>query len=270
MDLSIYTIQSVLLSSLILIYNLPMQAQPFQSVVVQKPGTNSNQKVNTPLKFAAPILQNRGFGAPGRQRGGPGGGWRPGSGGCPAALSDNTPLLTALVPIDASGIVGGLTTSERPTFWFYVPYPSPTYGIFVLEDETEQQTEYKVPFTETPGVVSFTLPATAAPLAVGKPYHWYFEVFCEDSSQNKRWAISYVRGNIQRLPSDTAPQRQSETVNSVEQVATYAAQGFWQDALTTAAELKRKNSTDTSWEILLQSVGLEDVAQQPLLNCCQP
>ncbi|NJR66226.1 MAG: DUF928 domain-containing protein [Leptolyngbyaceae cyanobacterium CRU_2_3] len=67
----------------------------------------------TYIKFKPPTLGNTLSNAPGgRQRGG---GSR---GDCPLI----TQPLTALAPETVAGAVGGLTTEDHPTFWFYVPY----------------------------------------------------------------------------------------------------------------------------------------------------
>ncbi|GAB1537417.1 hypothetical protein NUACC21_00570 [Scytonema sp. NUACC21] len=73
--------------------------------------------------------------------------------------------LTALMPevnlgTEETPFVIGLTLSERPTFWFYVPYPPiPLRDVrFVLFDEDEDDVyEATLQFTNTPGIVSLNV-----------------------------------------------------------------------------------------------------------------
>ncbi|MCU0536105.1 MAG: DUF928 domain-containing protein, partial [Hydrococcus sp. Prado102] len=61
-----------------------------------------------------------------------------------------------------------LTVSDRPTFWFYIPYTvkEAPYGEFFLQDR-EGNTLYhdRVKLSNSPGVVGFTLPSQVDPLA---------------------------------------------------------------------------------------------------------
>ena len=41
---------------------------------------------------------------------------------------------------------------------------------------------------------------------------------------------------------------------------------MWHEALTTAAELRRIDGNSNEWNILLQAVGLEDVASEPIVE----
>lgn len=180
--------------------------------------------------------------------------------------------LTALVPVYGPPDlekVWGVTTAEHPTFWFYVPHSATsTYAEFVLEDAAKHQTIYKVPLAKTPGVVSISLPSTATPLEVGKPYRWYFNVYCQKDHQ----VTAFVEGDVQRQPLNFALKQQLDKASLRQRVTVYATHGIWYDALTTLAELRRASPEDenlaTDWTNLLQSVGLESFA--PVADCCKP
>ncbi|NJP09823.1 MAG: DUF928 domain-containing protein [Leptolyngbyaceae cyanobacterium RU_5_1] len=212
--------------------------------------------------FAAPPPPS-GIGAPGRRRDG---GGRP---SCnqesQSVLSDSKPL-TALVPTSPAGVVWGLTIADRSTFWFYSPYSSAMDGVFVLEDETKQQTEYKMTLAGAPGVIRFTLPPTAAPLAIGTPYRWYFKVYCKDDHTQP---IAFVEGNLQRQSVSTTFKNQLAKASDRDRVALYAANGIWHEALEAAADLRRSNVEETSWLSLLSAIGLQDIARKPLVDCCK-
>jgi hypothetical protein len=175
----------------------------------------------------------------------------------------------ALVPIQetagstaGSTVVFGKTAAEYPTFWFYVPYGSSQTATFVLQDQNSNPI-YKsdVALPETAGILSLTLPATVAPLEPGKPYHWFFKLYCRSISPPD----SFVDGWIQResLPSDLAQQLQTATPQ--QQVRLYAANGFWFEALTIAVEL-RQTREDSAWAELLRAIGLEHVADEAIAN----
>lgn len=196
-----------------------------------------------------------------------GGGTR---GNCP----DVTTELTALAPTlealsqDSSPTVWGLTTDAHPTFWFYVPYDLTLDrpGEFVLLDDQNNyvyQTSVITP-AQTAGVISVALPDSTPELEAGKMYSWVFLIYCEADNP------LFTRGGIQRAPlsSDLAAQLEQATPEA--QVRLYAQNGVWYDALTQLATLRQENPNDaaiaTDWQNLLHSVGLDDIADMPLVE----
>ncbi|NJL09661.1 MAG: DUF928 domain-containing protein [Calothrix sp. SM1_7_51] len=120
--------------------------------------------------------------------------------------------LTALVPIKEDKIssrenistpvnVGGLTTSERPTFWFYLPYTNNDANVsaeFVLEDKQGKNIySNPVQLQSKPSIISVTLPSSAPTLEIGQTYRWYFKVRC--NQQVGANPPVYVEGYIQRI-----------------------------------------------------------------------
>ncbi|MBW4666747.1 MAG: DUF928 domain-containing protein [Cyanomargarita calcarea GSE-NOS-MK-12-04C] len=193
-----------------------------------------------------------------------------GSRGCGTDMSKPVTLvsskqLTALVPIySGSQLVFGTTIAERPRFFFYVPYSSAsTYGEFVLE-EAQNQTIYKTLLTETPGVVNISLPSKAAPLEIGKQYRWYFNIYCKKDNQ----IIGNVEGYVKREQLNSNLKTQLEKATLSQRVTLYRTNGIWYEALNTASELRRTNSQDKSWAGLLQAVGLNDLVNEPKVDCC--
>jgi hypothetical protein len=239
-----------------------------QVLVVQSQQSNTSK-----IRFVEPALERQpdNRGAP-RDRKGAGT-----RGDCPAI---NTPL-TALVPLVSktasqkqatAPYVLGLTTSEHPTFWFYVPYSAKNINSvkFVLLDEKNNSvTKEPIALTlpKTPGVISVTLPTTEKPLVVGQYYHWYLLIDCNPQSRSEDLA---VEGLVQRitLNKDLASRLQAATPR--QRVALYARAGIWQDAITTLGELKRAKPQDPAlaadWKDLLESVGLADVASMEIVE----
>lgn len=184
------------------------------------------------------------------------------TGSCPTV----TQPLTALVPtVDRS--VWGLTTAERPSFWFYVPYVLNTdhSAEFVLLDEQNKYI-YQTPLADTAaaqtGIIQVALPLTVS-LAENKTYQWILLVNCETASV-------FIRGSIQRVPASAALTAQlNQAVGALNKARIYAENGLWFDALGLVADLKRAEPQNgaiaTEWRSFLESAGLADVADQALL-----
>ncbi len=210
-------------------------------------------------------------------------------GECPVVA--NKPLLTGIVPLVertlkqkqqgkinslSSKFVLGLTVSEYPTFWFYVPYSRKDINSvkFVLLDENNNYVTKKpipVKIFGTPGVISVTLPKTEKPLEVGKFYHWFLSVDCQTQSQSED---TVVEGLVQRIESNSNLMRRIERATPQERVALYAQEGIWQDALTLLGELRRTQPRNTTlisdWKNLLTSVELQSLAGEGIAPCCKP
>ncbi|KYC42266.1 hypothetical protein WA1_20015 [Scytonema hofmannii PCC 7110] len=233
----------------------------------------SQQSNTAKIRFVQPALErypdNRG--AP-RDRKGAGT-----RGDCPAANK----RLTALVPLvsttanqkqAATQYVLSLTAAEHPTFWFYVPYvPKNINSVkFVLLNEKNNSVT-KEPIAiappNTPGIISVSLPTTEKPLVVGQYYHWYLLIDCNPQSRSEDIA---VEGLVQRIPLNQDLARRLQAATSRQRVALYAQAGIWQDAITTLGELRRAKPQDPAlaadWKDLLESVGLEEVATEPLAS----
>lgn len=268
--------------SLALLSYTPVQAQPINRVLlVQRPALNASEQSNVTAPSLPPGIEELGrhshagsyvfaappprpdIGAPSRRTGA-------GGRGCEEVsmlASSSDKLLIALVPIySGSELVWGRTTVEHPTFWFYVPYKRPATGKFVLRDK-EGKLFYQVDVTlpETPGVVSLSLPSTAPALERDKQYHWYFKIYCQSGQPPL-----FVDGWITRNSLNPAIERQLETATILQRVALYAANGFWYEALTSVAELRRTNPNAPEWAALLRDVGLDAIATEPLDKLPRP
>jgi hypothetical protein len=168
--------------------------------------------------------------------------------------------------------VWGLTSTERPRFWFSVPYdPKQVSAIeFVLQNH-QDQTIYRtpIPVPSAPGIISVQLPATVGGLETNQPYHWFLKVktMC---APNQAATLDYVEGWIERTRLDQRLSDRLTQATPQQKAALYAENGIWYDALTTLAELKLAQPEDQTiaqdWTALLKAVGLEKLATQPLLR----
>jgi hypothetical protein len=183
---------------------------------------------------------------------------------CPEDLQTISPRITPLKPTNHSG----LTVAEHPTFFVYVPQTAAQKAVFVLKDETEdyfyQQT---ISIPRTAGVVSFKLPDDAPALESGKTYQWSFVMIC---GQAIRPDSPAAEGKIQRIEPNPELLRQLKNLSPLERAALYGKNGLWYDTLASLAEQMRSQPNDSTllstWEKLLQSVGLEAIATKPLLQ----
>jgi hypothetical protein len=215
---------------------------------------------NSKIKFNRPTIPPGT--APGGRR--TGGGRRD---SCPAV----NPKLTALVPVTQVPPniqnVWGLTTVERPIFWFYLPYTkTDSYPAeFVLQDQDSNILYTKnVALPEQPGIISVAIPNNIRALAVDQQYRWFLKVYCERTKQSPP---IYVEGVIRRVNlSPTVTQQLSTGLQ--QQVAIYAENGIWFQVLATLAEFQKNNpqnrAMQVAWRNLLIEVGLSEVADKPI------
>ncbi|GAB1544447.1 hypothetical protein NUACC21_71230 [Scytonema sp. NUACC21] len=240
----------------------------------------SQQSSTTKIRFVQPPLarQPENRGAP-RDREGAGT-----RGDCPAASK----RLTALVPLVSATAdrkqastttvttqyVLGLTAAEYPTFWFYVPYaPKNLNSVqFVLLDEKNNSVTKQpiaIALSNTPGIISVSLPKTEKPLEIGQYYHWYLLIDCNPQSRSEDIA---VEGLVQRIALKDDFTRRLVAATPRQRVSLYAQAGIWQDAVTTLGELRRAKRQDgaleNDWKDLLESVGLEDISNEAIASCC--
>lgn len=194
--------------------------------------------------------------------------------------------LTALVPAIEKRVgalkatyVWGITIATHPTFWFYVPDSSTSLQRveFVLQDEQDNDVwRTSVSLPQKPGVISVRLPSSLKALQINQNYHWFFktEIAASCNRQQPVIAKDLVEGWVQRVSPTPTLASQLKTAPPNQQIALYAQNGLWYDALTSLAELRRINPQDgtlnADWQELLQSVGLGDIASKSLVECCTP
>ena len=165
--------------------------------------------------------------------------------------------VIALVPSTKEGIpFVEQTISERPTFWFYVPY-SGLNAEFVLIDSQDKDVYSKIfPLNQQPGIIDIQLPETIPPLEQGNEYRWVFSAIC--NSQN-RAADAIVNGRIKRIPVSPALNNQLKTASAENRVSVYADANLWYETLTTLAELRHNDPQNAKvtadWANVLHLVG---------------
>jgi hypothetical protein len=166
--------------------------------------------------------------------------------------------------------VWGITAADRPTFWFYIPYSKNSIQAiaFMLWDESHPPTQPRYRTTLAPrpsGIIGITLPPEIAPLQASKTYRWILKL-----TMNCTVAQSiFVEGQVQRQLLSQPLSHQLTQATAPDKVALYAENGFWYDAVTALAELRRSQPQDAdlieNWTTLLDAVGLKNLAHQPLI-----
>lgn len=184
--------------------------------------------------------------------------------GCETSgLESDRPLL-ALIPENNLG----KTSEAYPTFWFYSPFTASSSNlsaIFTLLDENRnpvlQTVSIPVTLPETPGIVSFQLPETEAPLQPGEKYNWYFTIVCDLPSGSQQ-DLTEVSGWVERaqLP-DEVTARLDETADA-EDYPIYADNDLWFEAVTELAQNRTTYADD--WNALLSLFELQDLASSSI------
>ncbi|NJK36965.1 MAG: DUF928 domain-containing protein [Oscillatoriales cyanobacterium SM2_3_0] len=220
--------------------------------------TQTTHLLNQQANLTFPPTEDRG--APSRTRGS--GSRGPCGDGSDSALSDIA--LTALMP--ANNI--GTTISSHPAVYVYVPKTSGKSAEFTLYNWTTRERaavyEAQVPVANLSGIVKIPLPETVN-LEPENTYVWVFSIVCnaQDRSQDQ-----YVSGWIERVSLKSDQQATIEdTQQPSEKAALYASAGIWHETLEILEQLR---STDPQiWRTFLDSVGLGEISEQQVIECCQ-
>jgi len=208
---------------------------------------------------AATFVPPKGIGAPGRREGA---GTR---GSCVRESDIAKSRLTAIIPESRLG----LTVSERPSFFLYLPKTGANVVRFELKDA-----QHKVLYRETieisgdysSSLVRVQIPETETPLEVGKDYYWKFSLVCNPHDAT---ANVFVEAAVRRIvPSEHLQRELATTTSAVDRAAIYARSGIWFESVASLAVPLEQAPSDrmlqATWNQLLESVGLGNLADAPL------
>ena len=166
--------------------------------------------------------------------------------------------LIALVPSNSLG----LTISEHPILWIYLPETSAKQVVLSIQEEGKiHHSKTYIPITGSSGIVSLRPSPNSPPLEVGKNYRWSVVLVCgQKETMNDPGIASWVRRVDLTQPTNHG------TV--LEQASWYGEQGIWYDALTSVVEAERSQPHNQDlFKIranFLQSAGLEMISTQPV------
>jgi hypothetical protein len=181
-------------------------------------------------------------------------------------------LLTPLMPKEKLG----LTFSERPTFFWYVPQTTVKTAQFVIMAESNKNDvnddviyETTLTLPTKPGIMKISLPASAPPLKIGKRYHWYMTLICDEQNPSRN---PNIEGWVERTQPEATLSKALAQADLRKRLALYAESGVWHEALSSYIELRCSEPNSLSlkadWTRFLQSVGLSQFAGEPILDCC--
>lgn len=200
---------------------------------------------------------------------------RPGrvrAGGTRGTCFQNQKAPIPLVPSDQEA---QLTTAEYPTFYIYIPQITTEARTmeFVLRDNTNITPLYRESFhpVQQAGIISIRLP-TRIPLQIGQIYTWGFSMICDP---RKRDEDIYIEGRIERLQDENLDTQLQTTSKILDRAVLYTTAGFWENAFTDIAILRRQRPNDPEvqqyWQDLLQSIEAPpETYNKPFLPCCTP
>lgn len=154
-------------------------------------------------------------------------------------------------------------TTGKPNFYVYIPQSQAKTGELVLLDNNDREIyfgSFKIPARS--GIVKLTLPSKIE-LRSGQTYTWSFMLVCDPQYRNRD---RVVEGSIETIALDTALKGQLKTATIQEQAELYSRAGIWYETIDLVAQMRAKNWQQ--WQELLDSVGLDLLANEPFLDCC--
>ena len=179
----------------------------------------------------------------------------------------NQGQLIALVPEDSVSI----TASNKPQLFFYIPETSQSNLIEFVVRNQQDELVYET-FLETSdrsGIITIELPESISQelLKTNEDYHWYLSMICD---RQKRSHDIVVEGWLRRVEINPAIIPKLHNASPVEQARLYQQQGIWHDALSVLAQERKTPNyqapAQAKWNELLNSIGLEELANQPLIE----
>jgi hypothetical protein len=176
-------------------------------------------------------------------------------------IDEGKPSLTALMPKRDNK---SYTASQTPELYFYLPKTKTTTGEFILKEGEKDiyQTTFKLP--EKSGIVKLQIPPTAA-LKPGSTYQWSFTILCDSDDRS---GDQGTQGIIEITAISPSLKKALQQATPLKQAEIYAHYALWPETITKIAQIRTEKPNE--WKELLESVGLEAIATEQQLDCCQP
>jgi len=174
--------------------------------------------------------------------------------------------LTALLPTTNLG----QTAAAKPTFFVFVPTSNARQGELVILDAQNREVSTRVVDLPTePGVLALQ-PTTD--LNPGEDYRWFFTLLCGADADDPSAMIS-VSGVVARIQPSSDLAKKLAAKNAGDRLSAAADAGLWYETLAILADLQRQTTTKeiarSEWQAVLSAVGLEAIAQAPLVQLVQ-
>jgi len=174
------------------------------------------------------------------------------------------PNLTALLPNNSLATTYAADADLPTSLFFYVPEsPSQQAELFIVDSVGEEVYSQTVTLPGEAGVVQVVIPNGEDLFEADELYYWDFAIICDAEDPDSNVVVG---GGIQRADAsaELLMALASAGDDPLAQAQVYAEAGAWQETLALVAKLRDENPQ--AWADLLQSVGLEGVADAPLLE----
>jgi hypothetical protein len=162
----------------------------------------------------------------------------------------------------------GLTLAEHPTIFVYIPETNAKSLFFSVQDANDNniyQNSLQLP--DKAGIIQIDLPSSLPGLKADQKYKWSLAMVC---TQDLEPDSPFVSGWIHRVSFRNNLKNSQNMAVTLDSAIKFAASGLWYDALSTLAELRRSQPNNqtvaASWQDLLNSVGLNAIANEPVIN----
>jgi Domain of Unknown Function (DUF928) len=179
------------------------------------------------------------------------------------SASTGPAALIAMLPSTYSGT----TVSAHPTLMAYLPASPAHTAMLSLKDEAGNMVyQQNFPVSGEAGLVAIALPSSAPALEVNKNYQWYVALPV-DGDLNP--STPYVDGWIQRVEPTAAVAAALQQPDLLKQAEVLGANGIWYDCVAKLAAARASQPDSKAlteqWTELLESVGLQDVSEVPMI-----
>ncbi len=177
----------------------------------------------------------------------------------------------ALIPANQVG----LTAKESPILLYYVDNRdraiSPqTISLEIELDSADDKydeellynTKISVPTVELPAIIGFRIPEIVySQLKLEQFYLWSMAINCGKNTGDISHDSDYIGGFIYPTQLDAKLAAEIAKANQLQQVAIYAANGIWYQAIDILAQLRKSDPNNQKlagdWEKLLISAGFD-------------
>jgi len=177
-------------------------------------------------------------------------------------------LLMPLIPEN----ILSKTISPSPTLYWYVPETAVNRAEFRVVDQRDKPLYTAIiPLSGKAGIVSYKIPANVANriLRPNQQYEWMFSLLCD---RNDPSGNPFVRGILQRVPSQASLVNQLRGAKPSDRSRIYAQAGIWQEAISEVVQQRcarpNDNALYSQWVQLLRSVSLEQYSNESIASAC--
>jgi len=177
-------------------------------------------------------------------------------------------MLLIPPPLPGAEKTPEVTIAERPILLLHVPDRGGYTVDVSLSLDIEPIYQGTVTLPPTAGIVQLQWPESLPALALNRAYDLTLTVLCDQPDFRQVRTLNYPITRVAVPP--TVPLQ--ATGDPLQFANALAAAGIWFDAASSLATLRQTQpnspAIQTEWRELLQSVALDGLADQPLLDCC--